>query len=371
MPNEICNNQSYLNLLDQKKRFQLLNIPPVRYNNLANNPYLQIDPNTGQFFKKFDLDMRRKAEILKYNSNRMSTQTNSLTKSQRFAQAIAGNYKRRGFNQAFILNNTVNGVLVNSCPIIKTPSSACDVPGPPILLYDDPSIPLYNLVNDTNTNSFGIINQNLISNPIDFNNTRLVNVIANDQTNYQTITSVFIVNVDKPNYNFSLTTPVVLSISDQAIIPIYENYIDPLAFKVSIYSISLNVKYSFSNMSITKPPIYFDYFLDNHTIDISLNFPANTIPSYEAKCYLGELKIDNLILPVQKGYIYDIQILINYNILNTSTQYINFFNGLPTLTTYYDASFNYSPYKTQQYTITGAYPWPTILPTLHVSGNPL
>ena len=86
MSNNICTNPAYINSLDQKKRFQLFNIPPVRYNNLTVNPYLSINPSTGVPFTKFDLDMRRKVEILKYASTRMSTQTNSLTKAQKFTQ---------------------------------------------------------------------------------------------------------------------------------------------------------------------------------------------------------------------------------------------------------------------------------------------
>jgi hypothetical protein len=70
-PLDVCSNTAYLNSINQKTRFQIFNIPANRYNNLANNPYQTLNPNTGQNYTKYEVDMRRKAEILKYNSNRM------------------------------------------------------------------------------------------------------------------------------------------------------------------------------------------------------------------------------------------------------------------------------------------------------------
>jgi hypothetical protein len=73
--NNVCNDTAYLNSINQKSRFQLLNIPPVRYDNLSKNPYVIVNPSTGKYYTKDELDMRRKAEILKYSSNLMSTET--------------------------------------------------------------------------------------------------------------------------------------------------------------------------------------------------------------------------------------------------------------------------------------------------------
>ena len=33
-----CNSEAYTNLVEQRRRAQLLNVPPARYDNLANNP---------------------------------------------------------------------------------------------------------------------------------------------------------------------------------------------------------------------------------------------------------------------------------------------------------------------------------------------
>ena len=101
----ICNDINYKNMILQKQRFQLMNIPPVRYDNLANNPYNLIYPGTSKKFTKMELDMRRKVEVLKYNANNSSTQTNRFTKAEIYAQAVSGKYQQRTYSNSFIKDN--------------------------------------------------------------------------------------------------------------------------------------------------------------------------------------------------------------------------------------------------------------------------
>jgi hypothetical protein len=69
-------------------------------------------------------------------------------------------------------------VLLNICPpgtVIKTPSSASHIPGPPIYLYEDDTVPLYNF--NTNIDSaYGIQNQNANPYTINWDYVRLTNV---------------------------------------------------------------------------------------------------------------------------------------------------------------------------------------------------
>ena len=238
MSDSVCNNQAYLNSIDQKRRAQLNNIPPVRYNNLATNFYTQINPATGQLYTKFDLDMRRKAEILKYSSNRVPTQTNSLTKAQRFAQAVNGIYQQRTYSQAFIAENTENGVL-RTCPpgvIIKTPSSASGVPGN-MLLYDDPAIPLYNLINSTNT-PYGMLNQAADPYTIPWN--YAYNADASQQTGETPIIfTLYIFNVASPSYRFSFMTPFSIVFSGKYLSGITSS--TNASFTIQVNTISLKV----------------------------------------------------------------------------------------------------------------------------------
>ena len=84
-------------------------------------------------FTQMQLNMRRKAEILKYNATKSSSQTNAPTRKQVFSKIVNGNY--------------------SPCPIdsITKPVSttASNIPGPPMYLYEDPNVPLYNYLKDT------------------------------------------------------------------------------------------------------------------------------------------------------------------------------------------------------------------------------
>ncbi len=142
----------------QNKQLQQQNTPPPLRFNLY-NPYI------GSAYTNYDLDMRRKTEILKYSSNISNSQTNNLTKKQLWALISKGSYKQLSqdqLNRAMMINNKV-GVLkdcsLNS--IIHTPTSSCDVPGPIITLYNDDSIPLYNYNENINNRSYGTTNNTI------------------------------------------------------------------------------------------------------------------------------------------------------------------------------------------------------------------
>ena len=137
-----------------RKRQQLFAMPSFRAT--------PISPYNGTITQT-QLDMRRKAEILKYAGNRMNTKTNSLTKQQRYNQVISGKYQSRPYITTYtdtvtyvydkqldmeipIITHTP--VLSNpdpDCPLddmIPVPTSSSDVPGPIIQLYNDSSIQL-------------------------------------------------------------------------------------------------------------------------------------------------------------------------------------------------------------------------------------
>lgn len=368
MSNNICNDAAYLNLLDQKTRFQILNIPPVRYDNLAKNPYQTPSPS-GLLYTKFDLDMRRKAEILKYSSNRMGTQTNNLTRAQIYAQsATTGRYQQRTYSQQFINENTQNGILV-VCPsgtIIKTPSSASGVPGPPIMLYDDETVPLYNFTN-ANAGAYGIINQatNPYTTPWDFTN--ILNILApyiSGSVIYTTITSLYIISVDSPYYIFAVSVPLALSITGTYQTGITtRNYADDNALRIQIYSVSMNIKYSYSTVTLNYPV---NYQYNTVPMDISVNLTSAS--AFSASCYFGLLNVSNIHLPTQQGFIYDIQFDINYQISYPSGNYTKYCND-PSITTCYNVSSN-TLFGTSACTLSGNPLIPPIFPVLQFSGIP-
>ena len=358
MSNNVCNNVAYLNSIDQKHRFALLNVPPVRYDNLATNPYNLINPSTGVKYTKYDLDMRRKSEILKYSSNRMSTQTNSLTKAQKYAQAVVGSYQSRTYSQMYIDKNSTNGIL-NPCPTVKKPTTASDVPGPPILLYDDPNVPLYNLVNDADGPTYGIINQDINTYTMVWNNTFPVNV--SNITGNSTITSIYVLYPTTVTLNYTITTPVSIYITGNLLSGAL-GFNSTNAFTLSTQSINLNVNYSYSSVTLSPATTISFTNSPSLTFDISVN---KQNPNYSASCYLGLLTISNLILPVQKGFIYDIQVGISYSINYTSALYNEFCNA-PITTSYINASANKSVKTNVNCTLNRTPSVPVPFPSLNI-----
>jgi hypothetical protein len=90
------------------------------------------------------LNMRRKAEILKYNSTKSSTQTNGITKNQIFSKIVSTNYRPCSVD-------------ANNKPM---PSSASNIPGPVMYLFEDPNVNLYNYKNVTLDQISGNSNKN-------------------------------------------------------------------------------------------------------------------------------------------------------------------------------------------------------------------
>ena len=103
-----------------------------------------------------DLDMRRKAQILQYTKNQ-----NNPTKKQLWAMLNKGqltrkkvwatqgvNYTNPNVNNLNFAENDPNTNILQCSPslaeplILKTSTTASDVPGPPIDLYLNPDVPL-------------------------------------------------------------------------------------------------------------------------------------------------------------------------------------------------------------------------------------
>lgn len=306
----ICNDEGYQNMILQKKRFQLMNIPSSRYDNLANNPYNLTYPGSSKKFTKLDLDMRRKVEILKYNANNSTTQTNRFTKAEIYAQAISGKYQQRTYSNIYIRENTQNNKL-NSCPTVKTPTSSCGVPGPIIYLYEDNNVPLYNYTTNIDGN-YGILSQGVNPYGKTWDYTKDTDKTASKKDNTFTaiITSVFIYYNDVPFKTFTITTPIFIDF--KASTTFADNNFQSMKIKIG----SINTKILYNNIPYT--PI--------HQFNISRNtnneITADKISTSEfsGKCYLGQITISNVILPIQKGFIFDIQPVVTFTI--TTSPYI-------------------------------------------------
>ena len=374
------------NICQQRRRQLLFNVPPIRYN--------PVSPYSGNAsITPFKLDMRRKAEILQYSANKSNTKTNNYTKANKWSLLVNGknqpkqyndivlkevhyvpspiatdiytsddngnvairNYSNRysyvpiytdvivRFPDKYIENIDENGnityqIIKGNIPycntdMIPTPTSSSDVPGSIINLVRDVTIPLYNY--STNTNSYGLINEE-------------------QTTNYS-----YIINKNIEMSNNTETTLLSLNIinnNDE-----YRNYFGfdiPLCiyFKSTIKNTNINDIIHFDNITITLTSVIVSVYYNNSTVQL-VPLPNITLPSistltydtslnpttiyepfysYNGQLYLGKLKVSDLYLYTQSGYIYDVKLKCNISVtynnenLANSATYTTYFNSLQT-----------------------------------------
>jgi hypothetical protein len=280
------------------------NIPPTRYTPIS--PYPE--------FTQKQLDMRRKVEILKYSNNTSSTKTNNLTKSEKWAQLVNGNYQRRTFSND-LLNTITNGDINTVCSKknILTPTSSCDVPGPVIYLYEDPDVILYNYA--TNTKAYGIIDYQ--------NKSQWKSYFISDafcpNSYFTQVASLNLLNVVYTSKHFSMKVPIFMYISDTLINPSTITTINGILqeygmynIKIFIESISLEVQYNGQNVALNTD---IQYQWEENTqlyFDISYN---TTNTTYYAGMYMGYVTVSNIYLQTQSSYVYDF--LLNFTINGT------------------------------------------------------
>lgn len=292
--NDVCDDPAYLTLLNQKKRFQLLNIPPVRYDNFADNPYLKVNPETLLNYSKFDLDMRRKAEILKYNQS-TGTKTNKFTKKELYKQAISGSLQQRTYSNEYINTNSNNNQLFR-CPNKRTPTTSSDVPGPSMNLYEDPSVPLYNYMKDMEA-----VYSNLPQDENAYETTWSYSAENDKNTllDYVLVSSIFILYKDVERKTFEISIPVGLTFSGLTTVSaslspnpiVVSNLFSPEFFSSNVFYGS-NIVPQLSSIQYI-----------NTTISIDVDKISSQ--SFSGSCYLGIIKLKNIDLLINKGYIYD------------------------------------------------------------------
>ena len=316
-------------ILQQKRQNALWNVPPNRAN--LTSPY--------PAFTKMQLDMRRKVEILKYTGQ--SSQVNNTTKSKNWTNIVSGKSARRNISQYSINNPTQNTDRNSACPadaLIPTLTSSCDVPGPPMYLTYDPTVPLYNYINPADTRAYSQLVNNDTSqwklytkNEIDYLQSNTTTII-ND---YLQLTQEYLGVITITNYisslqtSYSITTPIgiwcrgiyVDTDSDP-----YNETVRPTVpiLTIAITGITLNVYYNnvlVPGGSISIPNS--SYTLSNLVID-----PNKTAQQmFYAVQYVGMLTAPSFTINTQPGYIYDVQLLFNYSYDTTNAAKLTAFEA--------------------------------------------
>jgi hypothetical protein len=258
-------------------------IPP-RYEIVS--PYAQAKTGTTNlYFTKTQFDMRRKVEILKYD--RQNSKTNNATKSEIWSGLIkqVAHVKR----------------ICKSNPYVATPTTASDVPGPPINLFLDPTVPLYNYIN---------------TNQIVLDRSSSINVNVWSQKLFPDV--AYVSNV----YN----TCVVVMYNAYKKGPVIYNFKTPLAINIqgrkNLSSSGTRVSYIDVQISSVKCTPYYGSI---PAVLIGTN--VVTLPSYNyrlmlptaggdfsATKYIGLLNVQNLILYMTYQFSYKLTLTFNISV---------------------------------------------------------
>jgi hypothetical protein len=284
------------NICLQRARRQLYNIPFPRFTLIS--PYINS-------YTIDDLNMRRKAEILKYSNNASSTKTNNLTKKQVYSQIVSTT------NIASTNNNTK--CVVDTCGnFIYTPTSSCDVPGKIQYLYCDETVPLYNYGNVLQNRSYAyqmpnndvlwyIYTTNNIyckatSPAIVYNTDGYIQSILFPTTEENTLFSIYILNnIDKNKYTFTIQTPISIYLAGYTSIS--------TSTIISIKNIQVNVYY---NSTI----VYNTTIGEEGFSPFTLNLSSNK--RYSANVFIGDILFTIPDLQTKSGYIYDIKLTTTF-----------------------------------------------------------
>jgi hypothetical protein len=336
--------------------------PPVRYTPIS--PYEKFPQYT-----KTQFDMRRKAEVLSYKANKTNTKTNNFTKANKWSQLVKGvgqseNYTSIRLTQVeytdlnstkysatpiysdiivnypdtYIKHTDTNGniwydissqpIIVCNDDLIPTPTSSSGVPGPVIHLIRDLNVPLYNYKSSIDTANYGIIpptNDKFIDYRIENN------IIAENNTT-TTIFTLNIINADNVGeyFNFEIPLSLYFSGNKNTTTNLYDTSFSNITMTINEPTIS--VAYSASNIVLdNKYDVLFNC-TKNIVFDLSLNYTTNNFTKFSGEIYIGTLKIQNLFLYTQPGYIYTIKfsnfITDNTSSSSTLTQYSSYFSSI-------------------------------------------
>jgi len=250
----------------------IFNIPPPRYT--PRNPYKE-------GYTKEQLDMRRKAEILKYNK----TSNFRITKAQSWVQVVAGKYQRRTYSNEYLNRPTTED---RDCENVVTYSSGAGVPGPQIPLYLDKNVPLYNY--NTQQSTQGIINTT---------ETEMWRE-KYDSDIISSIPTIYTLNIRSPidstRYKFSVATSIGIYVRG------ISNAASARAFTIIVFINSSSVKVRFGGeyVSNSVPTI------TTSTFTITGSIPASG--TFAGAIYLGNIIIDNMLLFTSNGNTYDIML---------------------------------------------------------------
>ena len=279
----------------QRKLFMQFNIPPTRLTKQS--------PYNGTVTQE-QLNMRRKAEILKYKKNAGGSST---SQKQNFARIARGNY-----NIARV-----------PCPadaLIPTSSKNSNIPGPEIFLYEDPNVPLYNYFTETNTGGIG---QQIDTTEWSVYLNQNVRVPENTDTTMATL--VIRESISRASLIYSLQIPVSLRVSGS------NYYTDTSGSIINVSEINPTVR-SYYNGNLNSTAV--SSILQQNKVTLRLHpttdiVTSNNLETYSflAVIFIGYLNVSDLLIYTSPGNVFDLKKYFvttkTLDILTNDVTYVN------------------------------------------------
>jgi hypothetical protein len=257
------------------------------------------NPYASRTHTKFQLDMRRKAEILKYSSNKLSTQTNNLTKSQKYALLVRGRLPPVSQSLKDEKTQNPNTKIICDSSQIQMPTTSSNVPGKVMNLYLDETVPLYNYSN---------FNARTYSNYVPTDSDPWQFVVLNDvpiglssnTANNENVTTGNIYhliirnNINEPKSNFKIVTPISLSVSGET-----------TSSSITLTDASLSVFYNTRFVKSIRA-----------TYESKINFSWNNITTSSTQPYsnIKNLVFDDVLLYTVATYAYTFTLNMNIDL---------------------------------------------------------
>lgn len=326
----MSNNNVLFNVCSQYRARQLFVPQNLKRIEMGTIPTRTID-NT-QNVTLDQLNMRRKAEILQYNPNRQSNQTNSATKTQKFALLVNAPPRINNWNRvAATANQGISGCSDDLTPI---PTSSSDVPGPIMNLIYDRNIPLYNYINPVQTRGYNDFTNVLPSTEFQFNYTSNIFIPENTLTN---VISIYFADLNEQSKSVPLSFTIPLGIYMKGTIATANSSEMQISISTLSIGLYLNGVLTTNISTITNP-----------ANSIVFNVAGKT-GNFQFLKYLKNVSATNYNVTVQKDTIYTIKISYTLRITNyVSAKFSNVSFGIV-------ANMDYSPGNIENCTIT-SYP---------------
>ncbi len=295
-------NNLIFNVCSQYRARQLFVPPTLNRIEMGTIPTRTIDNQQNVTLDQ--LNMRRKAEILQYNPNRQSNQTNSATKTQKFALLVNAPPRINNWNR--VANNANDGISGCSDDLTPVPTSSSDVPGPIMNLIYDKNIPLYNYINPVQTRGYTDVTNVLPNNEFQFNYT--TNIFIPESTSGNVISAYFKdLNQQRQTVPLSFTIPL------------------------GVYMSGISAGSNSASMTITLSNITIGLYLNDGLITSTSTSTSNTITNpnnsivfnvsgktgnFKFLKYLKNISLTNYQVTVQRDMIYTIKISYTLGITN-------------------------------------------------------